>query len=219
VTDEDEKAEAMKLLPAEPQSVADSTTAKAEPKEETNKMTDEGKVVPNAGNGATCPWGSWTQTLQDLVVTVKVPADLVGKVKAKDCVVDIASKTLKAGMRGQDAIIAGDLFANCKTSDCFWTLEDKATIVITLTKMNQMEWWKSVHKGDGLEIDTQKVEPENSKLGDLDGDTRQTVEKMMYDQRQKAMGLPTADEQQKNDMLAKFMDAHPEMDFSKAKIC
>lgn len=56
--------------------------------------------------------------------------------------------------------------------------EDGKSLSILLTKHNQMEWWKSVIKGDP-EVDTQRVEPESSKLKDLDPETRQTVEKMM----------------------------------------
>lgn len=43
------------------------------------------------------------------------------------------------------------------------------------------------------------------------------VEKMMFDNRQKAMNRPTSDQLQQQEMLAKLAAANPNIDFSNAK--
>ena len=186
-----------------------------EPKKdgEGEEEEEDDKEPPPPGNGGTVDGKYvWTQTLQELSVLVAVPPGTPGRALT----VTISKTRLKVGLKNSPPIVDAPLHKAVIVDDSFWTLEDGCQVNISLTKLNQMEWWNCVCAGDPT-INTQKVQPENSKLADLDGDTRQTVEKMMHDQRQKALGLPTADEQKKLDIMEKFKQSHPEMDFSKAK--
>ncbi|CAG7909883.1 unnamed protein product [Brassica rapa] len=206
--------ESVEKKPADPVEVKDSvkpTMAASSSKPLEDKK--DGPIVPNKGNGTDLENYSWVQTLQEVTVNIPVPTGT----KARSVVCEIKKNRLKLGLKGQDPIIDGELYRPVKPDDCYWNIEDQKMISILLTKQDQMEWWKCCVKGEP-EIDTQKVEPENSKLADLDPETRSTVEKMMFDQRQKQMGLPTSDELQKQDILKKFMSQHPEMDFTNAKI-
>ncbi|XP_009601406.1 protein BOBBER 1-like [Nicotiana tomentosiformis] len=210
------KAAAEKKVKEEVPAVATKKEAKEvkvkEVKEE-NEDDKKGPRAPNKGNGLDLENYSWNQSLQEVNVNIPVPPGT----KSRFIVCDISKNRLKVGLKGQPPIIDGELYRPVKVDDCFWSLEDQKSISVLLTKKDQMDWWKCCVKGEP-EIDTQKAEPESSKLADLDPETRSTVEKMMFDQRQKSMGLPTSDETQKQEILKKFMAEHPEMDFSNAKI-
>lgn len=192
--------------------------AAAEPEQAAGEPEQEGEaepkdLKPNASNGADLDRYSWAQTLAECTASFPVPPGTRGR----DCAVAISRTSLSVGLKGQPPILAGELYAAVKPDDCCWNVVDGRVLEVTLAKASGMEWWRAVVRGEP-EIDVQRVEPESSKLEDLDPDMRATVERMMHDQRQKALGLPTSEEQEKAAALRRFMAAHPEMDFSNAKV-
>ncbi|XP_055812015.1 protein BOBBER 2-like [Solanum dulcamara] len=180
----------------------ESNTSSLDTKEEEENK----KLKPNQFNGLDMENYTWGQTLQDVTINVSVPLGT----KSRFLAVDIKNNSIKVGLKNQPSIVEGELLEPVKADECFWSLEDQKQVTILMTKRNQSDWWKSLFK-NGPEIDTQKAEPEPSRLSELDLETRSAVEKMMFDQKQKQKGLPTSDEIQNQDQIKKIMEENPEI--------
>lgn len=140
---------------------------------------------PNSGNGGYSEGYTWTQTLEEVTALIKLPAGTT----AKQLKVDIGMSKVHVSLKSnpKEPLVEGKWCKKVQAADSYWSVErdgDKATLSIQVEKYENKSWWKSLIEGD-VEINTQAIEPENSKLSDLDADTRSTVEKMMFDQQQK----------------------------------
>ncbi|VDB99639.1 unnamed protein product [Peniophora sp. CBMAI 1063] len=179
---------------------------------EEREAKDKADRAREAEEQAALPY-TWKQELGEVDIVVPVPQGTRGR----DLSVVIQKKKLSVGLKGKEPIMSGELCKDIKVEESTWSIEDQSIVNVHLEKVNKMQWWENV-LAHHPKIDTRKIQPENSKLSDLDGETRGMVEKMMFDNAQKQMGKPTSDEMKKAEMLKKFQDAHPELDFSNAKI-
>ncbi|KAF9496146.1 nuclear movement protein nudC [Pleurotus eryngii] len=179
---------------------------------EQREERDKAAKAREAEEQAALPY-TWTQLLGELDIVVPVPKGT----RARDLVITIQKKKLKVALKGKEPIMEGELCKDIKVEESTWNIQDNELVLIHLEKSNKEQWWENILTHHP-KIDTTKIEPPNSQLSDLDGETRGMVEKMMFDNQQKQMGKPTSDELKKMEALKKFQAAHPELDFSNAKI-
>jgi len=99
----------------------------------------------------------WTQTKDDVTVTVPIPKGT----KARDIACEIKPTVLKLQLKASPTpLISGELYDRVVTDDSTWSI-DGETLEIVLTKIpiddEKKCWWKSVIKGHP-EIDTELIE-------------------------------------------------------------
>lgn len=119
---------------------------------------------------------SWKQTLEDVTISISLPPNTRGK----DLAITIGKQKISVALKSKisEPFIVGDLFGEIHPDESTWTVVDQKELTITLEKVSQSEWWPHVVT-TAPKIDVKRIEPETSKLSDLDGETRAMVEKMM----------------------------------------
>ena len=216
---EEEQAKEQKVLEERKRKMEEEALKQNIPEQsvKTNEEPKSDKVTPNSGNGSMTDKYVWTQTLEEVQANVFIP----NKVTKKDLDVKLELDHCLIALKDKSQVFVNEKWCDkIHPDESYWAIEEMENggkaVQLTLSKYADKNWWDCLLKGEPV-IDTQKVSPEPSKLSDLDGEMKSTVEKMMIDMRRKQAGLPSLEEEEKKSKISEFMKSHPEMDFSKCK--
>lgn len=89
-------------------------------------------------------------------------------------------------------LIDSDLPWGIRSEESTWSLVPGECIHISIEKSME-RWWENFLI-DEKKINLKHIQPEKP-MDDLNQEEQMKIHQMMYDQRQKAMGLPTSEEQ------------------------
>ncbi|XP_059179649.1 nudC domain-containing protein 3-like isoform X2 [Physella acuta] len=160
---------------------------------------------PLTYNGAEYDAYFWSQTITEADVRVKVPKSVV---KGRQVKVEIQKKHITVKKLEQDGtwsdLVNDDLSWEINMEDSMWTLNPGEYVHINLEK-RQERWWENVFVGEP-KINTQKIDCSRP-MTDLDDEAQAKIEEMMYNQRQKQLGLPQSHETKTQEVLRKAWDA------------
>lgn len=150
-------------------------------------------------NGDTTEKYAWSQSISEVTVQIPIPEGTT----AKDILVVIKAKHFIVHLKKDpQPIIDGDLQERVKVEDSFWSIEDKKYLNVTFEKAYEAIW-KTVIVGD-KEIDTKKVD-NSKKLEEFDLETQGHLQKVLYEQERKRMGLPTTDEEKQQKLMQEML--------------
>ncbi len=150
-------------------------------------------------NGAATEKYNWSQSIKNVDVQIELPKGTT----SKGLLVEIKPKHFKVLIKGQtEPLIQGELCEKVKVEDSLWSVEDQQYLNVNFEKAYEAIW-KCVIVGDP-EIDPKTVD--NSKrVEEFDLETQGHLQKVLYEQNRKKMGLPTTEEEQQQKLMEQIM--------------
>lgn len=138
-------------------------------------------------NGAKFENYSWSQTINEIDVFIKVPEN----VTSKDLSVMILSHKISVKRKGTDIpLMEGDLCQKCKHTSAIWSLDERK-LEIHVEKLCEM-WWNCLLQSEP-KLDVTKLDCSRP-YEELSEEAQAKIQELTWNQERKRMGLPTSDE-------------------------
>lgn len=155
------------------------------------RYSEEGKQIP-VGNGGTClsKGFRWTQTTHESSIAISVPQNTRGK----DLKVSIKTNHIQVQMKESSKILLdGRLKEKIRPDESTWTLEG-SVLLLTFEKYSKT-WWEVVFTDEEKKdmVDTSLIDTKR-KISEYDNATQGMIRKILFDQRQERLGLPSSDD-------------------------
>ncbi|GFT69547.1 nudC domain-containing protein 3 [Nephila pilipes] len=158
---------------------------------------------PDSYNGASYDDFSWSQTIGDLDIHIKVPCEVTS---GKQVHVDIQHTHIRVELVKDDKLYVlkeGDLTWKINVEESAWTLIPGEEINICLHKMKE-RWWDSCFV-DGPKINLKAIDP-SIPFEDLDQESQAKIEELMYNEHLKRLGKPTIQQTKLHNILKDAWD-------------
>lgn len=199
-----------------------SSSSSSSSSSNSTRADEGGKKVSfiNPWNGAILDRYVWSQSINETTCQLRL-LEVLQRLQREDCpeqreqrqepVTEINSKLLSVCLRDDSIKVAyqgrvvfeGKWCCPIQSSESFWVLEQKATLLLSLEKKKET-WWDCLIQGDPT-IDTTKVESVK-RVEDFDEATQGHIRKIVFEQRQKLSGQKTDEEIRQENILRQAWD-------------
>jgi len=138
-------------------------------------------------NGAVYDNYTWSQTITDIDIIVKLPEN----VTSKDLTVIILPQKIKVALKKSSTVLLeDDLCQKVKHNDAIWSL-DKRKLEIHLDKSSEM-WWDCLVESEP-KLDVSKIDCSRP-FEELPEEAQAKIEELTWNQERKILGLPTTEQ-------------------------